>query len=102
MHGLGLALGVAGGVVLTLAARPESAGRLAALIVYVTALVTMFACSTAYNLAPLGPRKRLLRRFDHAAIYLLIAGTYAPFAQRMMELGTGRWPASTCASGSRA
>jgi hemolysin III len=40
----------------------------------------MLGCSALYNLAPPGPRKALLRRFDHAAIFVMIAGTYTPVA----------------------
>jgi hemolysin III len=44
--------------------------------VYATAFFLLFVCSCAYNLAPPSPAKGLLRRFDHAAIFLMIAGTY--------------------------
>jgi len=89
IHGMGIGLGFVGVLCLTLTARPESTGRLAALVVYQAALVAMLLCSAAYNLLPAGPRKRLLRRLDHAAIYLMIAGTYTPFAQRLIEQGSG-------------
>lgn len=42
-------------------------------------LVTLYSASTLYH-AIRGPLKALLRRIDHAAVFLLIAGTYAPFA----------------------
>jgi hemolysin III len=48
-------------------------------LVYSVCLLTMLGCSAAYNLAANAPRRRLLRRFDHAAIFLMIAGTYTPF-----------------------
>jgi hemolysin III len=48
-------------------------------LVYSVCLLMMLGCSTAYNLASNAPRRRLLRRFDHAAIFLMIAGTYTPF-----------------------
>jgi hemolysin III len=38
----------------------------------------MLGVSATYNLYPVGPRKWLLRRADHALIYLMIAGTYTP------------------------
>jgi hemolysin III len=41
--------------------------------------MAMLACSALYNLTAVGPRKRLFRRFDHAAIFAAIAGTYTPF-----------------------
>ncbi|HXF54752.1 MAG TPA: hemolysin III family protein [Hyphomicrobiaceae bacterium] len=50
------------------------------LAVYSTALVVTFFCSAAYNLV-MSPRpKELLRRFDHASIFLMISGTYTPMA----------------------
>jgi hemolysin III len=48
-------------------------------LVYSVCLLAMLGCSAAYNLASNAPRRRLLRRFDHAAIFLMIAGTYTPF-----------------------
>ena len=53
--------------------------------------MAMLACSALYNLTPEGARKRLFRRLDHAAIFLMIAGTYTPFALVAVggSLGTG-------------
>ena len=39
----------------------------------------MLSVSLAYNLVPISPVKRVLARFDQAAIFLFIAGTYTPF-----------------------
>lgn len=50
-------------------------------VVFATALATMFGISALYHRITWRPRARLwMRRLDHAAIYLLIAGTYTPFA----------------------
>jgi hemolysin III len=49
-----------------------------ALAIYATGLLALFGFSAAYNLAPHSPAKRLLRAFDHSAIFLMIAGTYTP------------------------
>lgn len=47
---------------------------------YAVALVALFAVSTAYHLLPLSPaRRHLLRRADHATIYLYIAAAYGPY-----------------------
>ena len=51
----------------------------AATLVYCVCLLAMLAGSAAYNLAADGSRRRFLRRLDHAAIFLMIAGTYTPF-----------------------
>jgi hemolysin III len=51
----------------------------------------MLGCSALYNIAGHGPRKALWRRLDHAAIFVMIAGTYTPFAAIAIggALGTG-------------
>ncbi len=50
-------------------------------VVFATALAAMFGISALYHRITWRPRTRLwMRRLDHAAIYLLIAGTYTPFA----------------------
>lgn len=48
--------------------------------VYSAGLLGMISFSAAYNLAPHGPSKQFLRRLDHAAIFIMIAATYTPFA----------------------
>jgi len=58
-----------------------TAGSLVAAWVYGIGLVASLGFSFAYNLWPLGKVKWILRRFDHSAIYLLIAATYTPFLQ---------------------
>jgi hemolysin III len=57
----------------------------ASLGVYGVGMVAVFCCSAAYHLSREGRAKALLRRFDHAAIYIKIAGTYTPFA--LVKLG---------------
>jgi len=48
--------------------------------VYCAGLFAMLAASAAYNLAPQGRPREILRRFDHSAIFIMIAATYTPFA----------------------
>jgi hemolysin III len=73
-------LGVVGAVVLiTLAIRSANGMNIGAALVYVTGLLSMLGASAAYNCWPPGTLKRFIRRFDHSAIYLLIAATYTPF-----------------------
>jgi len=57
----------------------------ASVSVYCAGLVAMIFASAAYNLMPHGPAKPILRRLDHAAIFIMIAATYTPFAA--MRLG---------------
>jgi len=81
VHVLGL-VGSAGATIAFLIAflGKMPAGELAAVVIYVATLVLAISVSLAYNVWPVSPTKWLLRRFDHSAIYLLIAGTYTPFA----------------------
>jgi hemolysin III len=43
----------------------------------------MFSISAVYNIWPVSPFKLVLRRFDHAAIFVFIAATYTPFVARI-------------------
>ncbi len=90
VHALGLTLGSAGCLALAVAALPRAGDplRVAALVAYAVGLLAMLGCSALYNLTPEGGRKRLFRRLDHAAIFLLIAGTYTPFT--LVEIA-GTW-----------
>jgi hemolysin III len=59
--------------------------------VFAAALATMFGVSTLYHRLTWRPRaRRWMRRLDHAAIYLLIAGTYTPFGLLALS-GAWRW-----------
>jgi hemolysin III len=95
-------IGVFGGliaatVLIVLAAVFASAYAIVTVSVYAAGLLAMLGFSAAYNLWPVSRRKWLLRRFDHSAIYVLIAATYTPiFAQLQdrafaMSLLAGVW-----------
>jgi hemolysin III len=80
VHLVGVTLGLAACAVLMIVAWPmEDAATCLSLAVYVMALLGMLGCSALYNLANDGPRSGLWRRLDHAAIFVMIAGTYTPF-----------------------
>jgi len=57
--------------------------------VYCAGLFAMLSASAAYNLAPPGRMREMLRRFDHAAIFIMIAATYTPFAANRMGQPAG-------------
>lgn len=79
VHGIGLVIAiVAGAALIALTANEVGSGELAALVFYLSSLVAVLGVSCAYNLWPHTPVKWVLRRADHAMIYLLIAGTYTP------------------------
>ena len=80
VHVLGLIVAIAAGSVLLAFAILETAPEAApALAVYVGSLVAVLGVSLAYNMWPISPIKMWLARFDQAAIFLFIAGTYTPF-----------------------
>ena len=80
VHVLGLIVAIAAGSILLAFAILETAPEAApALVVYVGSLVAVLGVSLAYNLWPVSPIKRVLARFDQAAIFLFIAGSYTPF-----------------------
>src|SRR5215217_9314419 len=77
-----VALG-AGAVLVSLA--PGRSARLAALV-YGLSLVAMFAVSALYHRPTWAPAARArMRRLDHATIFVLIAGTFTPFAVLGLE-----------------
>ncbi len=59
------------------------------LTIYGVALVATFSCSAGYNLVVRPKLKEILRRLDHAAIFLMIAGTYTPFILIKMNTSWG-------------
>lgn len=59
------------------------------LAIYGLALVATFTCSAGYNLVVRPKLKEVLRRLDHAAIFLMIAGTYTPFVLIKMNNSWG-------------
>jgi hemolysin III len=80
VHALGVVLGVAGvPILLVQVAAAQAPTQVTAALIYGTGLLTVLCLSATYNLWPISPAKWVLRRFDHAAIYLLIASTYTPF-----------------------
>ena len=85
MHAIGVCLGLIGVTIVVIAVNIERI-EIAPILVYVIGLVTMLALSAAYNMWPVSPAKWVLRRFDHSAIYLLIAGTYTPFLAQMKNV----------------
>ena len=98
VHGVGVFSAIIGTTVLiVLAAVFASAYEIVTVSVYAAGLLAMLGFSAAYNLWPVSQRKWLLRRFDHSAIYVLIAATYTPiFAQLQdrvfaMSLLAGVW-----------
>jgi len=80
-HGVGLLASAAGLVVLVLlAAGTGDPWRIVACSTYAATLVLLYATSTLYHALSATRARRVLQVLDHSAIFLLIAGTYTPFA----------------------
>lgn len=84
IHVVGLLVALGLGSILVAAS-----GLQAALSLYVASLLLVLSISLAFNLAPVAPLKRVLARFDQAAIFLLIAGTYTPLLAMLGDTPTG-------------
>ena len=80
-HGAGMVASIVGLVVLvTAAARRGNAWIITSCIIYASTLVLLYTASTLYHSLAATRARPVFRIIDHSAIYLLIAGTYTPFA----------------------
>ena len=85
VHAVGVTAGAIGAVLLLAAAVDRQPLHTLSAVVYAVGLLAMLSCSAAYNLTPPSRAKWWLRRFDHAAIFLMIAATYTPFLVRLND-----------------
>ncbi|ABE64118.1 Hly-III related protein [Nitrobacter hamburgensis X14] len=85
VHVLGVLAGLIAATVLIVLTAVYAGRDVAVVSIYVAGLMTMLVLSATYNLWPVSPRKWLLRRFDHSAIYVLIAATYTPFIMQVKD-----------------
>ncbi len=88
LHAGAAVLSVLGGTYLVVLSRADPP-RLLSMLVYGAGLTLLFAVSAIYHLRPWGPgRAAILRRLDHASIFVLIASTYTPVAFNLLS---GAW-----------
>ena len=88
-HGIGLLAAIAATPVLLLSAvRHGDAARIAGAGVFAAAMVLLYLTSTLYHALPGNRAKRVFQVLDHAAIFLMIAGTYTPFTLGVLR---GAW-----------
>jgi hemolysin III len=86
VHLVGLVGAVVGGGLLFYWALAKGGATVAlATALYALCLTVMLACSAVYNLTRPSPARRMLRRLDEAAIFLMIAGSYTPFLVRLYD-----------------
>ncbi|SMC25815.1 hemolysin III [Clostridium acidisoli DSM 12555] len=90
-HGIGTLLAISALVLLIVfSARYGNAWSVVSYTIYGTCLVLLYLFSTLYHSIPNKKAKTVLRIFDHASIYILIAGTYTPFALTILR-NHGGW-----------
>ncbi len=83
------AIAAVGGLIALLVIGWGNPGKAVSLAVYGVSVILLFAASATYHMVKARPRViEILRKFDHSAIYLLIAGTYTPICFNMF---TGFW-----------
>ena len=95
--GLAAALGGVPVLIVLAALLRGDAAAVAGVAVYGATLLAMLSCSALYNMVGRGDWAWLLRRLDHAAIYLKIAGTYTAFVAvtgQGVPLMAGLWAAA--------
>lgn len=80
-HGVGLIFGIVGLVLLLVQAIGDNASAMAitSYSLYGGSMILLYLASTLYHAIPHQKAKYWLKKLDHCAIYLLIAGTYTPF-----------------------
>ncbi|MFV1985696.1 MAG: hemolysin III family protein [Gemmatimonadota bacterium] len=90
-HGIGFVSALAATPILVVqAAGRGSTANVVGATVFGVSLILLYLSSMWYHAVPSSPLKQRLRRLDHAAIYLLIAGTYTPFTLGVLG-GTWGW-----------
>jgi hemolysin III len=88
-HGLGFVAGLIGAPLLISAAmRHGGAANIAGACIFAATIILLYLCSALHHGLPAGRAKNTFELLDHAAIYLLIAGTYTPFTLGVLR---GPW-----------
>jgi hemolysin III len=91
-HGVGAIASLGGAAVLIVAAARKGDPLMdAGVSIFAASMVLLYLTSMIYHFLPQGRAKRLFLIFDHIAIFLLIAGTYTPFALGVLRGGLGWW-----------
>jgi hemolysin III len=79
-HGVGVVFALIALPVLAADDAARAGTRHLGVWVFAATMLLMYAVSSALHAAPEGPAKGLLKRLDHAAIFVFMAGTFTPFA----------------------
>jgi len=85
VHAVGiLAALIGGGILVAIALVNRGVPMATAGAIYAMCMMAMLAASAVYNLTRPNPYRRVLRRIDEAAIFLMIAGSYTPFTIQLL------------------
>lgn len=87
-HGIGAVAALVGTPFLIVTAAPKGARAIVAVSIFAATMTALYLASTLYHAWRWPKTKALLRRVDHSAIFLLIAGTYTPFTLGVLK---GAW-----------
>jgi len=91
-HGIGVLLSISGIVILLISSILRgSVWHVVSFTVFGVSSLLLYTMSTLYHAIPFTKAKKVLRIFDHASIYILIAGTYTPFALTILRPTVGWW-----------
>ena len=86
IHGIGIFLSIAIlSVLVTLSAVYGNVYSIVSCAIFGFSMLLMYSASTLYHAIPYPKAKKILKKFDHIAIYYLIAGTYTPFLLVVMR-----------------
>jgi len=89
-HGIGLLLSIAALVLLVVyASKYGSVWHIVSFSIYGASLIVLYSASTFYHYVQNPKLRYKLNIFDHAAIYVLIAGTYTPFTLVVLKSWVG-------------
>ena len=92
VHLIGMTIGIISApALLVLAARSAKPAVFYSVLAYSVGLMAMLTCSAVYHLRRSSDRRDLLRRLDHAAIFVMIAGTYTPFTVCILTGWSAAW-----------
>lgn len=89
-HGLGIILGMAAAIIFfSKESIIDNLWAVISIMIYLAGMLSSYITSTWYHATTRNDRKRTLQKYDHAAIYLHIAGTYTPFT--LVTLREDNW-----------
>lgn len=92
VHLIGMTIGIISApALLMLPARARNPAVFYSVFAYSVGFMAMLICSAVYHLRRSSDRRDFLRRLDHAAIFVMIAGTYTPFTVCILKGWSAVW-----------